>query len=112
MISPEVFLHHGCLYTGTPQGSSSVTKIRRFKAYFGTSPLVCSILWSMISSDLPSGASFLHLLWGLIFLKVYATESVLSRIVGGADEKTFRKWTWLIVKKIASLKSRVVSFVL
>jgi hypothetical protein len=48
-------------------------------------------------------------LWGLLFLKVYETDSVLAGIVGGIDEKTFRKWKWIIVKAISNLKGRVVS---
>ena len=110
-ISPETFMYHGCKYTGALRGYSDVMKLRRFKAHFGTSPLVCSIMWSMISTEVPSGASFLHLLWGLLFLKVYATESVLCGIVGGVDEKTFRKWAWLMVEKMAGLKTRIVSVV-
>jgi len=68
-------------------------------------------MWSMISTEVPSGASFLHLLWGLLFLKVYATESILCGIVGGVDEKTFREWAWLMVEKMAALKTRIVSVV-
>jgi hypothetical protein len=88
--------------------------VKRFKAHFGTSPGVCSYIWSLIFPSLhrnheSHGVQFFHLLWGLMFLKVYETDSVLAGIVGGIDEKTFRKWKWILVKAISDLKSTVVS---
>ena len=35
-----------------------------------------------------------HLLWALILMKLYYSESVHSPMAG-VDEKLFRKWTWL-----------------
>ena len=50
-----------------------------------------------------------HLLWALMFLKMYAKEATTSRLAGGVDEKTYRKWVWLFVSAIADLEGDVVS---
>ena len=49
------------------------------------------------------------MLWGLMFLKIYASEGVLATLAGGVDEKTFRKWAWRFVDAIADLEDDVVS---
>ena len=58
---------------------------------------------------MPKGVQPFHLLWGLIFMKVYATEAVHCKIVNSPDEKTFRKWSLLFVKEISYLESEIVS---
>lgn len=50
-----------------------------------------------------------HLLWALLFMKVYSTESVLCGLVGNPSEKTFCKWTKLIIEQIATLEEFLVS---
>ena len=63
---------------------------RRFRAMFGVSAKVCATAWGEIRKFCPSRTKPMHLLYGLLFLKVYGTESVHSALVG-CDEKTFRK---------------------
>ena len=53
-------------------------------------------------------SKFFHILWTLLFLKLYMSESVLSGLVG-VDEKSYRKWIWIFTPKIAQLKSKIVS---
>lgn len=83
----------------------------RFRAMFGTHPAMCVSLWHMLSPEttMPKGARPIHLLWALMMLKLYCSESVLSSIAGGVTEKTFRKWAWIFIDGIAKLESRVVS---
>jgi hypothetical protein len=54
-----------------------------------------------------------HLLWTLYFLKVYPREAPGCSAVGGSkgaiDPKTFRKWVWLFIERIAELADEVVS---
>jgi len=64
------------------------TRNRRFLSCFGISPNVCSCLWMLVRPLLPDGATPLHLLWALFFLKVYGTEEH-NASVAGCDEKTF-----------------------
>lgn len=78
----------------------------------GTSYNICSEMWNLINpletEDL-QGSHTKHLFWALLFLKCYCTEPILTRVVGGVDAKTYRKWTWLFVDAIAKLKPGVVS---
>jgi hypothetical protein len=125
-VSPRSFWDKGMEYCKRDGGchkdfhvaqvnTYTTANVMRFKSHFGTSPGVCSYIWSLIYPSLHRnheccGVQFFHLLWGLMFLKVYETDSVLAGIVGGIDEKTFRKWKWIIVKALSTLKSRVVSY--
>ena len=87
----------------------STTKVHRFKAVFGTDPLICAILWEMTlqRGPLPRGAKRCHLLWALLFLHGCDTESRNASFVG-CDEKTFRKWQWILVERVAELKDEVI----
>jgi hypothetical protein len=78
----------------------------RFRAHFGTSADVCCDLWSLIRVD---RAKPFHLLWALMLLKLYCSESVLCTLAGGVHEQTFRKWAWLFVNEISELQYSVVS---
>lgn len=112
VVDPLAFLNQGLRYMNLEHHVADVEA--RFKAHFGSSPYICSMVWTMIVEAqasqpvLPNNASFVHLLWALLLMKVYASEAVLSGIVG-ADQKTFRKWSWLLIRKVATLKDRVVS---
>jgi hypothetical protein len=80
----------------------------RWAAFFGTTSVVASHIWGLIETSVV-GAQPKHLLWALVFLKVYApSEKVHCRLVGNPDEKTFRKYSWMIIKAIQSLKSQIV----
>ena len=109
-VSPDAFFYNGMRYAGLPDKKirSSIVNDRRFKSNFGVTPYTCSFLWDLIYNIIPDGGHFVHLLWGLMFLKVYATEAVHCGKVQ-CDEKTFRKWSWTVVKALALLKSRIVS---
>ncbi|KAH9118088.1 hypothetical protein LEN26_012265 [Aphanomyces euteiches] len=50
----------------------------------------------------PVGSRDEHLLWAMLFLKVYSSENVHATIAA-VDEKTFRKWSWAILEALASL---------
>jgi hypothetical protein len=50
-----------------------------------------------------------HLLWALLLLKTYETESVLAGLCGGVNEDTFHKWAWHFIEKISYLEHEVVS---
>ena len=57
---------------------------------------------------MPNGAQPYHLLWGLMFMKLYCAEAVNASMAGGVDVKTFRKWSWLFAEAIAVLHYSVV----
>jgi hypothetical protein len=92
----------------------------RWIEFFGVVPAVVAIAWNMImgpwmnSTDKSrelEGAEPAHILWALMFLKIYATEAVLATLSGlkAVDEKTFRKWRDIFVAQIAYLETDVVS---
>ena len=83
---------------------------RSFHALFGCSCVVAYSLWQHLVSNtlVPAGGSMTHLLWSLMFLKVYPTEDALKRLTGGADQKTTRKWIDLFLDAIARLQPTLV----
>lgn len=115
-IDEETFRRLGNEIMGRRNGryAAQCTEKRRFHAFFGTTPFICALLWAMIepSRTLPRGYHPKHLLWALMFMKVYASEPVHRRLAGNPDEKTFRKWVWLFVHAIEGLEQSVVSFFL
>ena len=89
------------------QDSSSDLSRRRFKSVFGVSPAVFAVLWENLNGTRPLESMPRHLLWSLLFRKVYATEGINSSIAG-VDEKTFRKWTWVFIDILSRMN--VVSY--
>ena len=110
-VSSEEFLQQGRIMLGRSKKAVSAAEQQRFRAMFGTSPEICSLLWDHLDppNSMPNEVKAFHLLWGLMFLKLYASEVVHCAIAGGVDEKTFRKWSWLFVSAIADLSPNVVS---
>ena len=51
----------------------------------------------------------MHLLWATMFLKVYTTDTVMSRMTHVKDPKKFRHWAWIFISALSNLESRVVS---
>ena len=101
-------LHFECLAERLNGSIIDTNKRDYFQASFGVSSKVASIVWRKIThSDGPS-LDPIHLLWALLFLKVYPNERVLSGIVG-ADRKTVRSWVWHFIYLMAALKKEVVS---
>jgi len=87
---------------------------RDFSSLFGTKVEVVFIVWQKLTStgNMPHGGKPKHLLWALLFLKTYATETIMLRIIGSGggvqNRTTLRKWVWLFVHAIESLKPLVV----
>ena len=56
--------------------------------------------WSMLVED---ACKPKHLLWAIIFLKTYTTESSLAVAIG-VDEKTLLKWIFIFIYVISDLE--------
>eukprot|EP00536_Pseudo-nitzschia_multiseries_P008751 jgi/Psemu1/21310/gm1.21310_g len=67
--------------------------VRRFKPCFGASGTI-------VVAD--------HLLWALICLKVYSTVEIHCSTTGWPFAKTFSKWAWYFIERIADLKDDVI----
>jgi len=101
-----------------PEGQSEAIFRTRFLSFFGVNPAVVVETWDLIEVPFIHYGDFSHakphLLWALLFLKKYGDETEMAALCGAekgaVDEKTFRKWSHIFVKRIASLKYNVVSF--
>ena len=102
-----MFEERGLSFLKKHKGSDHIVD-RRFRSSFGISSRVCSRVWALLQEDDLEKMKPDHLLWGLLLLKVYAFEVANSGTIG-VDEKTFRKWLHLAIKKIADLHAEVVS---
>ena len=78
-----------------------------FEAYFGATPMQCSVAWSLMENR-PANALPKHFLWALLFLKVYASEEVLSKLVGTSRE-TYQEWVWRMLICISAMYPKLVS---
>ena len=127
----DVFDEVGMTILGGERGGAGGTHNRRFVANYGCLPRTCADLWhAILASEHPTFMveveSFQnkrplkrysfekppykpkHLMWALHFLSCYPTENQMNGFAR-SDEKTVRKWTWLFIEAIASLKSEIVS---
>ena len=85
-------------------------QVEQFKSHFGASPYIVSCLWNRLEeSDLlvPKMAPH-HLLWALLFLKLYNPSHVLA-ISCGVTAKTYREWVWRVLDAMEELSEFVVS---
>jgi hypothetical protein len=108
----DVLRHARMIWGRDPvMARTTMTEDRSFREYFGCGAEAALALWALIlsSAALPEGGSLQHMLWTLMFMKVYAKSEILSRLTGGADKSTIRKWVWQFIEAIASLESQVVS---
>ena len=99
----ESILGHSC-------NARVAHQLRIFKAHFGVSPFIASCLWNRMEDErtLPSvqEARPFHLLWALMFLKLYSSEDTMSRIVG-TTAKTFRQRVWQMLAAVRNYSVRL-----
>ena len=100
MASYETFWTAGHMITGHDVDGSLSLGYRRFRAFFGTSPLVCVIAWNIMSMARSSRPE--HLLWALLLLKRYSVENINATLTG-VSEKTFRKWSHIFINLLADM---------
>ena len=88
---------------------------RRFRAHFGSHPMVYAELWYDLQSTNVEDAkicgskdSFDQFLMSIHFLKVYGTEHERSGVFDTC-ERTSRKWIWFYAAKIQALKKEKVN---
>jgi hypothetical protein len=86
----------------------SADKDERFRALFGAPSVVIAEIWERIIPMVEKKTYRKHLLWGLLFLKIYSTEEAHCAIVGHPTKKEFREKSWHIVEMIAGLKETII----
>jgi hypothetical protein len=79
-VAEETFLELGQEITNRRKRVSAKTEMSRFKPTFGTSPMICALLWGMIISKNSSATKWIQAsssTLGFGFLKLYCAEGVL-----------------------------------
>lgn len=102
MASVGTFWTAGHKISGHDVNGSLSLGYRRFRAFFGTSPLVCVVAWDVMSMVRPRSSRPEHLLWALLLLKRYSVENVNATLIG-VNEKTFRKWSHIFINLLADM---------
>lgn len=106
------FLKLGLFIAGRRVVKSRKVSRGRFQSSFGTEPVVVADLWQLLMDcrlwTYRDKCKPSHLLWALMFLKTYGKEMDMAARVR-CDEKTWRKWVWVVLHGISLLKSDVVS---
>jgi len=90
------------------------TEVRDFKEFFGCLPSIFLALWNLLYTMgyLPEGGTIEHLLWMLMFMKMYPIRKQMSVLCGGADKDTWAKWVFIFLDAVACLEPHVVSTLL
>ncbi len=101
-FNEDHFLAEGSSLTRCSSHVNKDTQIRRFMSFFGASPLVCAMVWNILSHKQlhPAATRPLYLLCAFLFLRQYSVEAV-NHAITGLDEKTFRHWCWKYVQLMA-----------
>ena len=71
-----------------------------FWHFFGCGVEIFLTLWLMLvtMSLLPSDDRLEHLLWVLMFLKLYAGQKPLCSLAGGVDPETIHNWSEILLR--------------
>jgi len=87
-----------------PDAGDLPSRKRHFHALFGCSAYICSMLWEYLAENrnILRGAKPVHLLWALLFLKLYNNEEA-SSLICGCTRKTFRQWVWIVIGALSKL---------
>ena len=87
---------------------SQKEKDKVYKSIVGCTTIIIAAIWNEIKDFVTKDIYRKHLIWALVYLKVYSTEYIHCHIVGWPDAKTFREKSWHIVECIADLKSKFI----
>ena len=91
-IPSNVFAHAGGDIGKKKNGLRIMSNEARFRSLFGISPEICNLVLWILGFSIPHGFMLKHLMWALLFLKIYGSGSANCALTG-ADEKTIRKRT-------------------
>ena len=87
-------------------GSRELTE-REFKAFFGKNAATVALIWATFVQ--PAKSKPVHLLWALMYMKLYNSWDVMS-IMAGASKPTFMKWVWAWVQSMANECANLVQW--
>jgi hypothetical protein len=115
VVTPDEMLRRGLIAVGFAQDRirkvARATNLKRFRAHFGSNPIVYAYMWEdLLSTTNPDAridaatANLDAFLMCLHFLKCYPSEAVLAATFFMC-EKTVRKWRCFFSTKIQALKT-------
>ena len=113
--SPEAFLHEAKpIFLGNRRITKRrglVSQLDMYHAFFGTWPCITADLWHRVDpfNNIHPKSKMKHLLWALLFLTCYSTETINASTVG-VHEDTFRDWMWPWIDAIAALSMDLIKF--
>ena len=99
MVTPHIFQISALPIVGRTEGTNSSDFRRALVACFSMSPIQCVHVWDEIEDGLPSAVMISHLLWVLLFLKVYETENTMVVMVW-TTQRTNSKWVRIVIEEI------------
>ena len=96
-------------YCARIQSVALKTNLERFVSFYGVDPKTCvEVYTSLKASDgLAKTTSVVYFFLTMAWLKTYSKEHVLAGIFG-VSENTIRKWIWINLKGLQSLKASKV----
>jgi hypothetical protein len=114
ILTADQVLHQGLICVGFKtnriQNTSRASNLERFRAHYGSNPLVYAQIWEDLqTARIPEAyieateQGFKEFMMSVYFLKCYPTEAQLSATFN-ICEKTVRKWCWFFARKIQALK--------
>lgn len=109
-LSPCLFLSYGREIVSSGKGLSTKTKHRTFMDFFSVTPLVSDIAWRKMGAFLPQKSSSYHLLWILLFIKIFANEHAHVAL-NAVDEDNFRLWARRFVSLLRNIRILSISLV-
>ncbi len=84
---------------------------RLYRGWCGCSSSVSAMIWILLLKEfngcLPELASMERMLWALLLLRHYDTESNNASLCV-VNEGTYRRWAWWFITKISNLKTPLV----
>jgi hypothetical protein len=103
IVSPDDMMRKGLKHAGFDDRSNKANRLhkyRRFKAWYGSDPIVYAQLWEdLVTTEIAEARirpedDLDRFLMSLYFLKAYTSEEHRSGIFK-LSEKTAREWTWV-----------------
>ncbi len=77
-----MFVEEGSKIIRRARGLSTEVYLRRFKSLFGVTPNIYAVVWKETQLFVPNKSKPEHLLWSLLFLKVFASKHAHCALVG------------------------------
>ena len=109
ILTADEFFHLGQSVAGRSCNNSKRNR-RRFRSYYGTTPLGCSLVWRDLVDEgiIEAKSQPVHFLWAIHYLKTYKTQENLAAFCR-CKEETAIKWCWHYIRAIKKLKALKVS---